>query len=1039
MKRNLFRRRIVHSLLVCLALLCFDIGLYAQNVLTVEGVVADKNTKEPLIGVTVSEKGTTNGTMTDIDGNFTLKAKQGATLVFTSIGYKSVEHSASSKMNVVMEEDSKTLDDVVVVGYGVQKKVNLTGAIATVDGSTIAAKSSSDVLSAMQGEMPGVAVLRSSGKPGSETSGMRVRGFSSINSVSALVLIDGVEGDLTLLNPNDIANISVLKDAAASSIYGARAAGGVVLVTTKSGQEGKTRISYNGYFAANRPSNMPERLPAWEEQKFINESRVQAGGSPEWNDEMSSWVGNPNFNYRPNNTNGRWDFFQSTNWIAEGVRDYSTQQSHAVSISGGSKDINYLVSGNFFTKGGILKYGPDKNERYNLRIKLGANLNKYLDLAINASYNGKFVETNPYKAEDLLERLYRVRGRQPIFNPQEDIYYGDHPYNGDLQVNPIDIMKNGGLDESRYEAYVGKGELTIKNFVQGLRVKLSAARQAGYYNSKVSRPTIIWYDRLGTTKRFDANNPNSLEKVKNYDFHDNFEALVYYDFKLDKHTFNLLGGSTYENYRKDEMKGVAKNLNSNDFFTFNSYDTSLPTNTELKDKVETWAMMSYFGRLNYNFNDRYLFEANVRYDGSSQLAPGLRWHAFPSLSVGWRISEESWFNVNSIDNLKLRASWGQLGIGANMGDGRIYEYMSLLTSGSWLGNGYFYEKTLPSTEKSWETLETTNIGLDLNMLSGRLSFVGDYYWKTNNNMLIDYNLPKLVGVGAPKGNIGRLKTWGWEVQVGWRDRIDKVSYQASFNLSDSQNELVELSNSRNISAGAKDRIEGYPLNTIWGYQTNGYWSSKQEYQDYKAANPGYQSFNDANVGAGDVRYVAQGKADHTIGAGGGTPDNPGDLIYLGDSNGRYLYGFNLSLQWNNFDFSMLWQGVAKRKLLIETNTIAPFQATSNMPWTIHRDYWTPENTDAFWPRLYNQNTFNYEPSDKWVQNAAYIRLKNIQVGYNIPVKKAVFDKVRVYLSGDDVWEHTDLLKVFDPEVGNKASASYYPFFRTWSVGVNVTF
>ncbi|PXV63039.1 TonB-linked SusC/RagA family outer membrane protein [Dysgonomonas alginatilytica] len=1036
MKKNLLRRLKKNYFLVFLLLL-FDVSLYSQNPITVHGRVIDDTMKEPLIGLTVHEKGTTNGTLTDIDGNYTLNTKTGATLVFTFLGYLPVEVTANkNQINVTMKEDSQMLEDVVVVGYGTQKKVNLTGSVAAIDGSTIAYKSASDVLSAMQGEMPGVAVLRTGGQPGRETAGVRIRGFSSANETSALVLIDGVEGELNLLNPNDIASVSVLKDAAASSIYGARAAAGVILVTTKSGGEGKVHISYNGYFAVNTPGLMPERLPAWEEQKFINDSRVNSGAGIEFNEEQVSWLSNPNFNYRPKNSDGRWDFFQSTNWLAEGTRDHTTQQNHGVSIMGGTKELNYLVSAGFFTKNGILKYGPDKNQRYNFRVKLNSELNKYMSLGINTSYSGQFTEANPYGSEKILERLYRVRGRQPIYNPEEDINFKTNPYNGDLQVNAIDLMRNGGSDIERKEAYMGRAELTIHNIVKGLRFQLNASRQSVYNSREIIKRTLIWYNRLGTTIRFQENNPNSLEKSKYYDYHDNFEALGYYDFKIGKQNFNIMAGSSYEVYRKDQMKGIAKNLNSNDFFSFNAFDSSLATNAELSDLVESWSMMSYFGRINYNYDDRYLFEANIRYDGSSRLAPGNRWKAFPSFSVGWRINEEDWFNVEKIDNLKFRASWGQLGIGGILG---FYDYLPLLKDGSLMGSKYYYQERLAAKDKAWEVVSTTNLGIDIDVLSSRLSFTGDYYWKTNNDMLIEYNLPNLVGVKSPFGNIGRLKTWGWEFQVNWRDKVGEVKYQLGFNLSDSQNKLVKLSGTNTISAGSKDKLEGYPLNTIWGYQTDGFWSSREEYLAYKEANPGYKSFNDANVSGGDIKYVAQGKADHTISAGGGTPEDPGDLVYMGNSNGRYLYGMNIALQWRNFDFSMLWQGVGKRKIVINTSTIAPFQSTANMPWTIHRDYWTEDNQDAFWPRLYSGNAFNYEPSDKWVQNAAYIRLKNVQFGYNLPIKKKIADRARLYISGDDVWEHSDLLSVFDPEVKDKAEANYYPFFRTWSVGINITF
>jgi TonB-linked SusC/RagA family outer membrane protein len=690
----------------------------------------------------------------------------------------------------------------------------------------------------------------------------------------------------------------------------------------------------------------------------------------------------------------------------------------------------------------LLKYGPDGNERFNLRAKINAELNDYLSFSLNAGYQGQFTEDSPYGATNILERLYRVRGRQPIYNPEEDI--NESPYNGDLQQNAIDIMKNGGLRRSQYEAFTAKGTLTIKNVVKGLRVNLSASRKAGYYSQETRKRNLIWYDRLGSGIRFQVNNPNELTKKKNSDYHDLFEATVHYDLNLSRHTINLLGGSTYENYRKDEIEGIVKNLISNDFFSFNYYDSSEATNTTLKDLIEPWSMMSYFGRVNYNYADRYLFEANVRYDGSSRLAPDNRWKAFPSFSVAWRINEESWFNVDLVNSLKARASWGQLGNGAVLG---LYDYLALISSGKYQGESYYYQNELASKQKTWETVETTNIGLDLSLFNNRLNMTADYYWKYNNDMLATVNLPTQIGIQTPNANIGVLKTWGWEFEIGWRDKIKELSYQVSFNLSDSQNEVKEYSGINVVSAGTIKLLEGYPINSIWGYKTDGYWKSREEYLTYKQANPGYESFQDGKVSGGDVKYVAKGKADHKIGVGGGTPEDSGDLVYLGDATGRYLYGLNIGLQWRNFDFGMMFQGVGKREMLINAGTLAPLSQTALMPWTIHRDYCQVDKdgnliTEGYWPRLYNYNnqeTFNFHASDKWVQDASYIRLKNVTLGYTIPVKKNVLEKLRVYVSGADLWEHTNLLSVFDPEVGNDAKATYYPFFRTWTVGLNVTF
>lgn len=535
------------------------------------------------------------------------------------------------------------------------------------------------------------------------------------------------------------------------------------------------------------------------------------------------------------------------------------------------------------------------------------------------------------------------------------------------------------------------------------------------------------------------NDPNYLTKTKYSTYHDLLEATVKYDFNIaGDHHFNILGGTSYEKYHKDQISATAKNMISNDFFSFNYYDTSEASNMSLSDAIQPWAMMSYFGRINYNYKERYLFEANVRYDGSSRLAPENRWRAFPSVSAAWRINQESWFKVDWVNNLKLRASWGQLGNGAVLG---LYDYLPLINSSSYITEKSFYQADLASKDKTWEVISTTNIGIDLGFLNNRLTTSFDYYWKFNNDMLSSLQLPSTIGLGVPDVNVGRLKTWGWDFEISWKDRIKDFSYQISFNMSDSDNKLLEYDGASTIKAGSVSLLEGYPLNTIWGYKTDGYWSSREEYLQYKEDHPGYKSFNDGKVSGGDVKYVAQGEPDHQIGVGGGTPEDPGDLVYLGTSNGRYAYGFNLSAQWKGFDVSVMFQGIGKRKMLIDASALAPFYNDYQMPWTIHRDYWTEDNQDAYWPRLYRYkgDAFNFKSSDKWVQDASYIRLKNVTVGYTIPVLKKYIERLRIYVTGEDLWEHSDLLEVFDPEAGNNVGRSYYPFFRTWTFGLNLTF
>ena len=679
----------------CLALLHSE-GSYAQGTQNVTGTVLDAVTREPMIGVSVMEKGTSNGAVTDLDGRFVLQqVRRGATIVFSYVGYVDLEMQASRVAGeILMTEDDKTLSEVVVVGYGTQKRANLSGAVSAVDGDKLAGKPSSDVLSAMQGELPGVAVLRNSGEPGSESSGLRIRGFSSVNATSALVLIDGVEGDLALLNADDIESISVLKDASACAIYGARAASGVVLVTTKSGTEGKPKISYSGYYAVNTPGNMPKRLPAWEEQQWINLGRYNQGGSYEWNKEKTTWVANPNFNYYPNNNNGRWEQFTATNCVDEGTKDYSDQTNHSVSVSGGTKSVHYLVSGNFFYKNGMLKYTYNSNTRVNLHAKVNAELNKYLELGVNLQYQSKKNTSPSNGAGSILNTMYGARARQLLWQPEETPNIGEQPYSGDLQVNPIDILKNGGTNETLYEAYLGKGELIIKNLVKGLRINLNASRRAGYYTGRSERHWLAWYAMNGTTIRQQTNNPNSLYRIKNNDYHDQFEATVNYEFDVLKHNVKVLAGSSYENYRKDQFDATARNMNSNDFFSFNYFDAAEASNISLADNIQPWSMMSYFGRINYNYDERYLLEANIRYDGSSRLAPSKRWKAFPSVSAAWRVNQEKWFTLDWVSNLKLRASWGQLGNGAVLG---LYDYVPTISQGAtYITEKSYYQANLAS-------------------------------------------------------------------------------------------------------------------------------------------------------------------------------------------------------------------------------------------------------------------------------------------------------------------------------------------------------
>lgn len=1046
MKGTLLRTTLRKVLLI-LTVLSVSLTAFAQGKITVSGKVIDKASSEPLIGVSVIEKGTMNGSITAADGSYSLNVSPDAVLLFSCMGFKDVEVAASAApATVSMAEDENLLEETVVVGYGTQKKVNLTGAVSVVKGEDIAARPSTNAISAIMGAMPGVAVSRSGGKPGSEGTGIEVRGATSVNSTSVLVLIDGVEGNLSLINPQDIESISVLKDAAAAAIYGARAASGVILVTTKTGGDSQSaRINYNGYYSVLTPTHMLSRLNAGQEQDMINLSRLNANGSVEQNPEWSSWTYNPNFNYRENGS--RWEYFGCADWLNEGLSDFVSQQNHAVSISGGNKDINYLVSGSYFTKNGILKYGPDDYNRMNLRAKINAKVNNYVDVNVNADYiNGK-TRTNSWGAESILEGLYTVRNRQSVYNYDA---YAPSIYNFDLQSNLIQVEKEAGANITDLNSVVVSGGTRIHDIIKGVELVANASRRVvnNVYSSE--KHTIIGYGLRETDPyRNVVNSENSFQRYMSNAVQDKLEAyLSYTNTFAGKHYFHAMAGTTYENYRFIKMDNTVKHLTYDNLFSLNYYDSTVPTNTSISDTIQEWAMDSFFGRINYSYADKYLFEANARYDGSSRLAPENRWALFPSFSAGWRIDKEDWFNVRNISNLKLRASWGQLGNGAVLG---YYDYFASINSGTTIagdGNAVettMFQNTLAARDKSWEIITTTDVGLDLGLFGGKFNLSADYFWKLNSNMLAPVSLPSTIGVTTSNANIGELKTWGWEFEANWKDSIGSdFFYQIGLNMSDSKNKLISYSGYNTVGEGIVKFIEGYPLNTIWGYKTDGFWQSRDEYLAFKEANPGFQSFQDAKVGAGDTKFLPQpdkdGKLGHTIGVGNAIPGDSGDLVYLGDTTPHYLFGINLAAQWKGFDFRMLLQGVMKRTILYDTSLITAFNATSKMPLAYQLDYWTEDNPNAYLPRPMSGQTYNGNAADRWTVNAGYLRLKNFQIGYTVPVKRHI-QNLRIYISGEDVMDFSNILPGFDPEAGSatgKFSRSYYPYFATWAFGVNLT-
>jgi TonB-linked SusC/RagA family outer membrane protein len=530
-----------------------------------------------------------------------------------------------------------------------------------------------------------------------------------------------------------------------------------------------------------------------------------------------------------------------------------------------------------------------------------------------------------------------------------------------------------------------------------------------------------------------------LTLVKNKAFQNNAQSFLTYNFKSKDHTITLLQGGSYEEYRKDQMTATGQSMPSNEAFSLNFADPLTKTSV---DEVETWAIASVFGRLNYGFKGKYFLEASYRYDGSSRLVPTNRWRFYPSFSGAWRVDQEDFMkNFLFVNSLKLRASWGKLGNSDALG---FYDYQALLTSGLSTTNNlvfnnsrtqYIYQSIQASPDLTWETVAMSNIGVDIGLIRNKLTITADYYVKITTDLLAQPTLPNILGVAPGFINLGKLRSWGKEIDIKWRDKIGRFEYHFGVNVSDNQNKLLEYDGLKAVGTGGVVRLlEGYALNSVWGYKTDGFFQSQEEADAYKA-NVSYPFF--ANPKAGDVKYLDLNK-DGVIDAGNGTVDDHGDLVYLGTTNARYTYGFDLGAAWKGFNFSVFFQGAAQRKFLIREETLSPMFGTADMPWSIHMDRWTPDNPNAFFPRMYQTSSHNYRPSDRWAQNGSYIRLKNIQLGYTVPVKTKFIREMQVYISGQDLWESTKVLSVFDPEVGNNVEATAYPFYRTIAFGLNIS-
>lgn len=1066
-----------------LMIITLSFAFIANAQVTLRGTVVEKG-GEPAIGASVQVKGTTNGTITDFNGNFSLSLVTGKEILIVSyIGFKTIEMPVAGKTNlkVIIEEDTEQLQEVVVVGYGTQKKVNLTGAVSTVSAEAFETKGSlSTPLQALQGSVPGVTVTRSSGAPGAEGYGMQVRGATSVNGGGAMVLIDGMEGNINDINPNDIESISVLKDMSAS-IYGARAAGGVVLITTKRGSKGKMNVSYKGSMDIKKPGLQMQLMGMQHYMEAFQEAKINDGASPYDNlniypqEVINAYKTlNPDYinSYIPSDYLGdinEYTFFD-TNWN-DVLYGKGISQSHTLTLSGSTEKTNYMMSVGFYDEDGMLQWGNDKTQRYNVRLNYDFKIADWLKLETSTSFDRRNIE--------MPSRGFNINLAQPGF-PTSTIDGKAYAWGG--QQTPNWIAELGGENISYSNTFRTNFKLItdITKNLSWINTAALSPKDNGYTSWENK---IAWYFYDGS---FNQNNPTSdkIKKFTNTSLYQNYSSYLQFNKKyMNAHDVSLMAGTSYETSEYENFDVQVSDLITTSIHSLETATGSVAPS--IHDAAEKWALASYFGRLNYNYKDKYLVEANVRSDGSSRFVADKRWKTFYGGSLGWRITEEAFMKGNGIfDNLKLRGSWGTLGNQAGIG---TYDYIGMLNINSASGNvnsayGLFgsataayvgqtiTQKNVVSESRTWETVEVANLGLDFTILGNKLNGSIEVFQKANKNMLVPLLYSQEYGATAPYTNDGELITRGWELSLSYRDKIGSFNYFINGTLSDNFNNVIKFAGSVVSIPGYNKFVDTYPLNAFFGYERVGLITTAEELAEYsgKYADNGIVP---KTLRLGDMMYKDLNE-DGVI--------NVNDIKFLGTDDPRYSFAFQLGGDFHGIDFMANFQGVGQRSIYRETHQRYPFRAwyigqndalygkyysdlyskygdlvyaedpgvaASYVGQTMFPQSKYDRTSSDLMPRLTTDagiNDYNYAPADWLIEDGAYLRLKNIVIGYSLPktiISPLGLEKVRFYISGTDLWEMSFITDGWDPETSRNPDngTQRYPFARTVSFGLDVNF
>ncbi|MCM1452151.1 MAG: TonB-dependent receptor [Clostridium sp.] len=996
----------------------------------ITGMVTDE-TGEPLIGASVKLKGNAEGVLTDIDGNFTLMAKPGQKLEVSYIGYSPKEIDAKAGgMDITMSENENVLNEVVVIGYGTVKKKDLTGAVAAVKGEDLAAKKTTTLSTALQGSVSGLMVRRDNSAPGASAGSMHVRGVTTIGDSSPLIIVDGVQCDnIDYVNPNDVESVSVLKDAASSSIYGSKAAAGVILITTKRGSETELKLSYQGEFGWEIPTAQPSMVGVTRYLEMYNELLYNdnpAGGyfQQYTSDQIKNWVSNNATD--PNN-------YPITDWKGMMMKDSAPRMTHTVSVSGGNKTVRTNVSMSYDKVDGL--YEGRNFNRFMFRSNTDINVHKMIGLTVD-------VNVRRAKSVSTIYSPFSDMRKMPAIYPA--VWDDGRMAEGKNGANPYALLKEGGISKSWSTQVGGKAALTFKPF-DGFQLQGIVSPFINYTKGKSFRKAVSytiaddpmvfggWMEGSGSSWA-----TNKLSETRNDNWHITSQVIANYMKSFGKHDLTLMLGYEYYIMRTESL-GAAR-----DQYELTNYPYLNIGPEDFKDNNGTgseYSSNSYFGRLLYNYDGRYLLQANVRRDGSSRFHKKYRWGTFPSFSAGWVVTEEKFLKEalagSALNFGKIRASWGRLGnerIGSN-----YFPFMSLIT----FGDSYFYEngvivsdktaaiRTLAVQDITWETTESTDIGVDLALFNSRLRFTGDYYWKTTRDMLLNIEIPYTMGYSNPSTNAGRMKTTGWDVELSWNDKVGNVNYGLSVNVSDFKSKVDYLNDADQISGGKIKRAGEY-FNAWYGYICDGIYQTQDEVKNSARLNN--------TVTVGDLKY-------RDISGPDGVPDGiisaEYDRVVLGNSLPRFQYGGNLHASWKGIDLSLAFQGIGKQKVYYDRAMVEALRDNyGNIPAILDGNYWSVFNTDAEnaaakYPRLTNTTKGNnYAVSDFWMFDGSYFRLKNVTLGYTLPAKwmgKIGVRSCRIYFSANDLFSIDHYPDGWDPEMG----VSAYPITKSLICGINI--